>query len=49
MNSATNLAANAAEHAADAAIRMEGPAGYVRGGVLERLTRDARTLAVILS
>mgnify|MGYP001562277990 FL=1 len=43
------FAANAAEHAADAAIRMEGPGGYVRGGVLERLTRDARTLAVILS
>ena len=42
------FAANAAEHAADAAIRMEGPGGYVRGGVLERLTRDARTLAVIL-
>lgn len=43
------FAANAAEHAADAAIRMEGPGGYARGGVLERLTRDARTLAVILS
>lgn len=43
------FAANAAEHAADAAIRMEGPGGYVRGGVLERLTRDARTLAVILA
>ena len=43
------FAANAAEHAADAAIRMEGPGGYVRGGVLERLTRDARTLAVILT
>lgn len=46
---AKEFAANAAEHAADAAIRMEGPGGYVRGGVLERLTRDARTLAVILS
>ena len=43
------FAANAAEHAADAAIRMEGPGGYVRGGLLERLTRDARTLAVILT
>ena len=43
------FAANAAEHATDAAIRMEGPGGYVRGGVLERLTRDARTLAVILA
>ena len=42
------FAANAAEHAADAAIRMEWPGGYVRGGLLERLTRDARTLAVIL-
>ena len=43
------FAANAAEQAVDAAIRIEGPGGYVRGGVLERLTRDARTLAVILT
>ena len=43
------FAANAAEHAADAAIRMEGPGGYVRGGVHERLTRAARPRAVILT
>lgn len=43
------LAAKAAEQAVDAAIRIEGPGGYVRGGVLERLTRDARTLSIILS
>lgn len=43
------FAAKAAEQAVDAAIRIEGPGGYVRGGVLERLTRDARTLSIILS
>ncbi len=43
------FAAKAAEQAVDAAIRIEGAGGYVRGGVLERLTRDARTLAVILA
>lgn len=43
------FATQAAEQAVDAAIRIEGPSGYVRGGVLERLTRDARTLSVILA
>lgn len=43
------FAAKAAEQAVDAAIRIAGPRGYVRGGVLERLNRDARTLAVILT
>ncbi|MFA5909487.1 MAG: acyl-CoA dehydrogenase family protein [Vicinamibacterales bacterium] len=43
------FAAKAAEQAVDAAIRIEGAGGYVRGGVLERLTRDARTLAVVLA
>ena len=43
------FAAKAAEQAVDAAIRIEGPGGYVRGGRLERLTRDARTLSVILT
>ena len=43
------FAAQAAEQAVDAAIRIEGPGGYVRGGLLERLTRDARTLSVILT
>ena len=42
------FAAQAAEQAVDAAIRIEGPGGYVRGGVLERLNRDANTLSVIL-
>lgn len=42
------FAANAAARAVDAAIRVEGPWGYAKGGLLERLSRDARTLQVIL-
>jgi hypothetical protein len=42
------FAANAAERAVDAAIRVEGAVGYAKGGLLERLSRDARTLQVIL-
>ena len=42
------FAANAAQRAVDAAIRVEGAAGYAKGGLLERLSRDARTLQVIL-
>jgi hypothetical protein len=42
------FAANAAQRAVDAAIRVEGASGYLRGGLLERLSRDARTLQVIL-
>jgi hypothetical protein len=42
------FAANAAQQAIDAAIRNEGASGYTRGGLLERLSRDARTLQVIL-
>jgi alkylation response protein AidB-like acyl-CoA dehydrogenase len=45
---ALEFAANAAQRAVDAAIKVEGPAGYTRGGLLERLSRDARTLQVIL-
>lgn len=45
---AFEFAANAARLAVDAAIRVEGAAGYVTGGLLERLSRDARTLQVIL-
>jgi hypothetical protein len=45
---ALDFAANAAQSAIDAAIRNEGAAGYTRGGLLERLSRDARTLQVIL-
>jgi alkylation response protein AidB-like acyl-CoA dehydrogenase len=42
------FAANAAARAVDAALRIEGPWGYAKGGLLERLSRDARTLQVIL-
>jgi alkylation response protein AidB-like acyl-CoA dehydrogenase len=42
------FAANAAQQAVDAAIRVEGASGYKHGGLLERLSRDARTLQVIL-
>ncbi len=45
---AKSLSATAAERAVEAAIRVEGPDGYVRGGLLERLSRDARTLQVLL-
>lgn len=42
------FAANAAQRAVDAAIRVVGAAGLTRGGLLDRLSRDARTLQVIL-
>ena len=42
------FAAKAAQIAVDAAIRVEGAAGYVKGGLLERLSRDARAVQVIL-
>lgn len=42
------FAANAAVRAVEAAIKVEGPWGYAKGGLLERLSRDARTLQVIL-
>ena len=42
------FAATAATRAVDAAIKVEGVSGYARGGLLERLSRDARTLLVIL-
>jgi alkylation response protein AidB-like acyl-CoA dehydrogenase len=45
---ALDFASKAAQRAVDAAIRVEGAAGYVKGGLLERLSRDARTLQVIL-
>jgi alkylation response protein AidB-like acyl-CoA dehydrogenase len=45
---AFNFAANAAERAVASAIRVVGTAGFTRGGVLDRLSRDARTLQVIL-
>jgi hypothetical protein len=43
-----DFAARAAQQAVDAAIRVEGAAGYTKGGLLERLSRDARTLQVVL-
>lgn len=48
MELAKTLSASAAEKAVQAAIRVEGVGGYERAGLLERLTRDARTLTVIL-
>ena len=42
------FAANAAERAVDAAIRVVGAVGYAKGSLLDRLSRDARTLQVIL-
>jgi hypothetical protein len=45
---ALDFASNAALRAVDAAIRVEGVAGYTKNGLLERLSRDARTLQVIL-
>ena len=43
-----DFATRAAQHAVDAAIRVEGAAGFSKGSLLERLSRDARTLQVIL-
>ena len=45
---ALDYAAKAAQRAVDAAIRVEGQSGYLKGGLLERLSRDAKTLQVIL-
>jgi hypothetical protein len=45
---ALDFASNAALRAVDAAIRVEGVAGYTKHGLLERLSRDAKTLQVIL-
>ena len=42
------FAANAAQQAVDAAIRVVGAVGYAKGSLLDRLSRDARTLQVIL-
>lgn len=43
-----DFAARAAQQAVDAAIRVEGVAGYSKGSLLDRLARDARTLQVTL-
>jgi alkylation response protein AidB-like acyl-CoA dehydrogenase len=45
---AARLAAAAAERAVEAASAIEGPDGYRIGTLLERLTRDARTLKLLL-
>jgi len=45
---ALEFASQAAMRAVDAAIRVEGVSGYTKNGLLERLSRDARTLQVIL-
>lgn len=45
---ALQFAAVAAQRAVDAAIRVEGASGYTKGSLLERLSRDAKTLQVIL-
>jgi alkylation response protein AidB-like acyl-CoA dehydrogenase len=45
---ARSFSAPAAERAVDAAIRVVGPMGYQAGSVLERLSRDARTLTLVL-
>jgi len=45
---ALDFASQAAQRAVDAAIRVEGIGGYTRNGLLERLSRDARTLQLIL-
>ena len=45
---AHTFAADAAERAVAAALRVVGAAGFTRGGLLDHLARDARTLQVIL-
>jgi len=45
---ALEFAVRAAQRAVDAAISVEGIAGYSKGGLLDRLARDARTLQVVL-
>jgi alkylation response protein AidB-like acyl-CoA dehydrogenase len=42
------MAAHAAEDAVLASLRVVGPPGYRRGALLERLTRDARTVLLTL-
>jgi alkylation response protein AidB-like acyl-CoA dehydrogenase len=41
-------AARAAQLAVDVALRVTGPQGFTRGGLLERLSRDARAVALLL-
>jgi alkylation response protein AidB-like acyl-CoA dehydrogenase len=48
LSMAARLSATAAERAVEAASLIEGPSGFRRGSALERLTRDARTLRLLL-
>jgi alkylation response protein AidB-like acyl-CoA dehydrogenase len=41
-------AARAAQMAVDVALRVTGPQGFARGALLERLSRDARAVALVL-
>jgi alkylation response protein AidB-like acyl-CoA dehydrogenase len=41
-------AARAAQLAVDVALRVTGPQGFARGALLERLSRDARAVALLL-
>lgn len=41
-------AARAAQAAVDVALRITGPQGFARGALLERLSRDARAVALLL-
>ena len=45
---ALELASKAAQHAVDAATRVAGPGALGNGALLDRLSRDARMLTVIL-
>jgi alkylation response protein AidB-like acyl-CoA dehydrogenase len=45
---AQTFAADAAQRAVEAAIKVVGAVGYGRGSLLDRLSRDAQTLQVIL-
>ncbi len=49
LSMAARLSAAAAERGVEAASVIEGPSGYRRGGALDRLTRDARTLKLLLA
>jgi alkylation response protein AidB-like acyl-CoA dehydrogenase len=48
LSMAARLSAAAVERAVEAASLIDGPSGYRRGSALERLTRDARTLKLLL-
>ncbi len=41
-------ATRAAQQAVDAALRVAGPDGFMRGTLVERLTRDVRTVSLLM-